>query len=113
MFDSIYHMTLKILKTLYFSLENVNIFLSFMQHCNGRHNVSRKSGLSILLHGIISLPGGTSGDRHISFSMAIKYSILNDLQNGYVLIKLCVSSQIMERDGYKVDIKLNHKCVIT
>ena len=43
MLDSIYHMTLKILKKSHFLCENVNIFPSFMQRFNGRHNVSRKS----------------------------------------------------------------------
>ena len=34
-----------------------------MQRCYGRHNISRNSGLSILLHGVISLPDATSYDK--------------------------------------------------
>ena len=63
MLDSIYHMTLRILWR-----KNV-IILSLCTHrCYGRHNVSRKSvnncGLSILLHGVFSLPDPTSYDKH-------------------------------------------------
>ena len=42
MLDSIDHMALNYLK-IAFSGENVNIFPSFRQRYNGRHNVSRKS----------------------------------------------------------------------
>ena len=42
MLDSIYHMTLKILKNLHFWCENVKIFPYFRQHYNGHHYVSRK-----------------------------------------------------------------------
>ena len=45
---------------------NVIILSLCMQHCYGRHDVSRKSittsGLSILLHGVISLTDETSYD---------------------------------------------------
>ena len=42
MLDSIYHMTLKYLKS-YFSLENINIFPSFTQNYNGCYYVCQKS----------------------------------------------------------------------
>ena len=61
MLDSIYHMT-NTLKS-HFWRKNV-IILSL---CYGRHNVSvnlyTTSGVSILLHGVISLPGATSYDK--------------------------------------------------
>ena len=66
MLDSIYHMT-NTLKS-HFWRKNVMIISSCTQSCYGRHNVSRKSvnhyysGLSILLHGVISLPDATSYD---------------------------------------------------
>ena len=34
-----------------------------MQRCYGHHKVSRKSVISILLHGVISLPDPTSYDK--------------------------------------------------
>ena len=43
MLDSVYHMTLKLIKKIAFWRENVNILPYFMQRYNGRHNVSRKS----------------------------------------------------------------------
>ena len=48
--------------------ENVKILLSFTQHYNGHHfvmllNLYTTSGLSILLHGVISLPGAKSCDK--------------------------------------------------
>ena len=61
MLDSIYHMTLKYLK-LHFWCENFKIFPYFMQQYNGRRYVSRKS-VSILWHGVISLPDVTSYDK--------------------------------------------------
>ena len=63
MLDSIYHMTNTL--TFHFWRKNV-IILSLCTHrCYGHHNVSRKSfsGLSILLHGVISLPDATSYDK--------------------------------------------------
>ena len=62
MCDTIYHMTLKLLK-IYSLRKNVNILQSFLQHCNGRHYVSKYvtiNGQSIVLHGVISLPDATS-----------------------------------------------------
>ena len=59
MVDSIYHMTLKLIKKSHFWRENVKILPSLTQlynMYNGRHN----SGLSILLHSVISLPDATS-----------------------------------------------------
>ena len=41
--DSIYHMTLKLIKKLYFWREHVKILPSFTQRYNAHHNVSRKS----------------------------------------------------------------------
>ena len=65
MLDSIYHMT-NTLKS-HFWRKNVMILSLWSQHYYGRHNVSRKSintsGLSILLHGVISLPDTTSYDK--------------------------------------------------
>ena len=62
MLDSIYHMTLKLLKN-----ENVKISPSCTHCYNGHHYVSRKSvttsGISILLHGVISLADATSCDK--------------------------------------------------
>ena len=43
MLDSIYHMTLNILKKCILVCEHVNIFSYFAQRYNGRHYVSRKS----------------------------------------------------------------------
>ena len=64
MLDSIYHMT-NTLKY-HFWRKHVIILSLWSQRCYGRHNVSRKSinhsGLSILLHGIISLADATSND---------------------------------------------------
>ena len=37
MFDSIYHMTLKLIKNRIYGHENVKIFFIFMQSYNGRH----------------------------------------------------------------------------
>ena len=64
MLDSIYHMT-NTLKP-HFWLKNVMILSLCTQRYYGRHNVSRKSittsGLSSLLHGVISLPDAMSYD---------------------------------------------------
>ena len=48
MLDSIYHMTLRILKRSHFWRKNAIIMSSCMQRCYARHNASRTSGLSIL-----------------------------------------------------------------
>ena len=40
MFDSIYHMTLKLLKNRIFGVKNIKILLSFTQHYNGCHYVT-------------------------------------------------------------------------
>ena len=61
MLDSIYHMT-NTLKS-HFWRKNVIILSLCTQRCFGRHNVSRNSGLSILLHGVISLPDVTLYDK--------------------------------------------------
>ena len=42
MLDSIYHMTLKLIKNRIFWRENVEILPYFTQRYNGRHNVFRK-----------------------------------------------------------------------
>ena len=64
MLDSIYHMT-NTLKS-HFWRKNVIILSLWSQRYYGRHNVSSKSsGLSILLHGVISLPDATSCDKTI------------------------------------------------
>ena len=60
MLDSIYHMTLRILKRSHFWRKNAIIMSSCMQRCYGRHNASRTSGLSKLFYGVISLPDATS-----------------------------------------------------
>ena len=64
MLDSTYHMTIT-LKS-HFWPKDVIILSLCTQRCYGRHNVSRKSkttsGISILLHGVISLPDATSYD---------------------------------------------------
>ena len=62
-----YHMPL--LKS-HFGHKNIKILPSFMQRYNGRHyvtfrNLYTTSGLSILLHGAISLPDATSCDKMI------------------------------------------------
>ena len=67
--DSIYHMTLRILLNLNSGVKNVIVLSLCTRHCYGRYNVSHKSvnsGLSILLHGVISLPGTTSYDNSFS-----------------------------------------------
>ena len=66
--DSIYNMTLKLLIKSNFWRINVKMLPSVMQRYNGRTlcnyvtllNLLTTSGLSILLHGVISLPGATS-----------------------------------------------------
>ena len=55
MLDSVNHMTLKLIKS-----ENIEASSYFMQHYNGHHylplqNLQTTSGLSFLLHGVISL----------------------------------------------------------
>ena len=52
----------------HFCSENINILPSFTIHYNGHHyvtllNLLTPSGLSILLHGLISLPDATSCDK--------------------------------------------------
>ena len=63
MLDSIYHMT-NTLKSHF-----VMILSLCTQRCYGCHNVSRKSittsGLSNILHGVISLPDATSYDNSV------------------------------------------------
>ena len=60
MLDSIYYMT-NTLKS-HFWRKNVIILSLCAQRCYRRHNVST-SGLSILLHSVISLPDTTSYDK--------------------------------------------------
>ena len=67
MLDSINHMTLKFTKRAHFWHENAKILSSFTHRYNGCHYVtlhylSTMSGLSILLHDVISLPGAESCD---------------------------------------------------
>ena len=65
MLDSFYHIT-NTLKSHFWRKKSYDLS-SCTQRCYGRHNVSRKSattsGLSILLHGVISLPDATSYDK--------------------------------------------------
>ena len=74
MLDSIYHNIKNTLK-FHFWRKNVIILSLCMQRCYGRHNVCRKSvnscGLSILLHGVISLPDATSCDKNKSLELKI------------------------------------------
>ena len=60
MLDSIYHMT-NTLKPDFWRKKR-KILLLCTQRCYGRHSFSR-NGLSILLHGFISLPDATSYDK--------------------------------------------------
>ena len=53
MLDSIHHMTLRLLKKSHFWRKNVIILSLCTQRC----------GLSILLHGVISLPDARSYDK--------------------------------------------------
>ena len=67
MLDSIYHRMLKLLKNRVFVFENVKSLPSFTQHYNERYYVAlldlyTTSGLSILLHAVISLQDATSYD---------------------------------------------------
>ena len=76
MLDFIYHMT-NTLKS-HFWRKNFIILSLCTQCCYKRHNVSRKSinhysCLSILLHGVISLPDATSYDKYIYNHFVIKH----------------------------------------
>ena len=62
MLDSSYHMKLKLLKS-HFCHENVKILPPVMFRYNGRHYIMLKKSVSILLHGVISLPDATSCDK--------------------------------------------------
>ena len=67
MLDSIDHMTLKYLDIAFWH-EDFKILPSFTQRYNGCNfvtlpNLLTTSGLSILLHGVISLPDTTSCDK--------------------------------------------------
>ena len=63
MVDPIYHMTKITLKS-HFCRKNVILLSLCTQRCYGRYNVSPTSvNLSILLHGLISLPDATSYDK--------------------------------------------------
>ena len=59
MLDSIYHNDIKITLKSHFCVKRKN-FCHYVRNVVGRHNVSRTSGLSILLHGVISLSDATS-----------------------------------------------------
>ena len=61
MLDSTYHMT-NTLKS-HFWRKNVIILSLCTQRCYGRLNISVNPVLSILLHGVISLPDATSYDK--------------------------------------------------
>ena len=70
MLDSIYHMTLKLLKNLISGMKMSRFLTSFTQRYNGRHvtlqtSLLTTSGLLILLHGIISLPEVTPCDNRV------------------------------------------------
>ena len=60
MLDSIYHMTNTLKSHLW--RKNAIILSLCAQRCYGRHNCNVSRGLSILLHGVISLPDATSYD---------------------------------------------------
>ena len=67
MLDSIDHY-IKNTKKRHFQGENLKIFPLFIQRYSSSHNVTllnllTTSGLSILLHGVISLRDGTSCDK--------------------------------------------------
>ena len=84
MLDSIYHMT-NTLKS-HFWRKNVILLSLCTQRCHERHNVSRKfinqsSGLSILLHGVISLPDATSYDKRKYIIPSISGIFLSHSQN--------------------------------
>ena len=65
MLDSIYHMTLRLLYNLISAVKSIINLSLCTQRCYGHQNVSPKiCGLSILLHGIISLPEVTSYDKY-------------------------------------------------
>ena len=62
--------------TLKFWRKNVIILSLHTQRCYGRHKVALDvitSGLSILLHGVISLPDMTSCDKRIYFKCKIVF----------------------------------------
>ena len=63
MLDSIYHMTSRLLLKSHFCRKNVIILSLCSQRCYGRVNLQTTSGLTILLHGVISLPDATSCDK--------------------------------------------------
>ena len=65
MLDSIYHDN-RITQKSHFWRENVKIMPSFMQrHYVTLLNLQTTSGLSILLHGVISLADSTSCDKEV------------------------------------------------
>ena len=67
MLDSIYHMTLKLFWNHIFGVKNVSILpyvlITLKYFIMLPVNLSTTSGLSILLHGIISLTDATSCDK--------------------------------------------------
>ena len=68
MIDSIYHMTLNYLKIAVLASKHQEFAILYAT-LYGRHyvtllNLYTPSGLSILLHGVISLPGVTSCDKY-------------------------------------------------
>ena len=74
MLDSIYHYEIKIALKSHSCRKNVIILSLCMQRCYGRHNVSWKPrGLSILLHGVISLPDATSHDKWHNITTSLTY----------------------------------------
>ena len=63
MLDSIYDMTLRLHLYLISCSKNATILSLCTQLCYGRHNLSLKSDLSILMYGRISLPDATSCEK--------------------------------------------------
>ena len=70
---------IKITLKSHFCCKNVIILSLCTQRCYGRHNVSRKSsGLSILLHGVISLPDAMSYDKLLRVEGCYQKSLTKD-----------------------------------
>ena len=68
MLDSIYHMTLRLLCNIISGVKEIRICHYVRKVCYGHHNVSENllttSGLSILMHDVISLLDAASCDKN-------------------------------------------------
>ena len=67
MLDSVYHMTLKILRNFIFGVKTSRVSLILRNVITFPVNLLTTSGLSILMHGVISLSDATSCDKPSSF----------------------------------------------